>query len=111
MIASNSMGVNRPRPTWRRRGQITGRADYFVMIGGRWIPIEAKLNLLTESNLLGQIGKYLRVDKFVATVRKRQGSEFFPQQHGAWCRFRSKSEQVIPGWVLVNVATSRTVRG
>lgn len=66
--------------TWRH-GQITGRADYFVMIGGRWIPIEAKLNVLTESDLLGQLGRYLRVDKFVPTVRNRQGSEFFPQQH------------------------------
>lgn len=65
-----------------RNGQTTGRADYFVMVGGRWIPIEAKLNILTEGNLLGQIGKYLRVDKFVPTVRKRRDSEFFPGQHG-----------------------------
>jgi len=65
-----------------RNGQTTGRADYFVMIGGRWIPFEAKLNILTESDLLGQIGKYLRVDKFVPTVRKRRDSEFFPEQHG-----------------------------
>jgi hypothetical protein len=66
-----------------RNGQVTGRADYFVMIGRRWIPIEAKLNVLTESNLLGQVGKYLRVDKFVPTVRNRKGSDFFPEQHGA----------------------------
>lgn len=66
-----------------RNGQTTGRADYFVMVNGRWIPIEAKLNILTESDLLGQIGKYLRIDKFVPTVRKRRGSEFFPEQHDA----------------------------
>lgn len=66
--------------TWRD-GQITGRADYFVMIGGRWIPIEAKLNVLTESDLLGQLGKYIRVDKFVPTIRKRQGEEFLPEKH------------------------------
>lgn len=66
-----------------RNGRTTGRADYFVMVGGRWIPIEAKLNILTESNLLGQIGKYLRVDRFVPTVRKKRDSEFFPEQHGA----------------------------
>jgi hypothetical protein len=68
--------------TWRD-GQITGRADYFVMIGGRWIPIEAKLNVLTESDLLGQLGKYIRVDKFVPTIRKRQGVEFLPGKHAA----------------------------
>lgn len=68
--------------TWRD-GKNTGRADYFVMVGGRWIPVEAKLNILTESDLLGQLGKYLMVDKFVPTVRARRSSEFFPDQHGA----------------------------
>lgn len=66
-----------------RNGHVTGRADYFVMVGGRWTPIEAKLNILTESNLLDQIGKYLRIDRFVPTVRKKRHSEFFPEQHGA----------------------------
>ena len=65
-----------------RNGHVTGRVDYFVMVGGRWIPVEAKLNILTESDLLGQVGKYLKVDKFVPTVRKRQGAEFFPEKHG-----------------------------
>ncbi|WP_157531258.1 hypothetical protein [Mycobacterium sp. IS-1496] len=65
-----------------RYGKTTGRADYFVMVGGRWIPIEAKLNILTESDLLGQIGKYLRVDRFAPTIRKKSDTEYFPKQHG-----------------------------
>ena len=66
--------------TWRN-GESTGRADYFVMIAGRWIPVEAKLNILTERDLLGQVGKYIRVDKFVPTIRQRRNTEFFPDRH------------------------------
>jgi hypothetical protein len=35
-----------------------GRSDYFVKIGGNWVPVEAKQNILAERNILGQVKLY-----------------------------------------------------
>lgn len=61
--------------TWRN-GLVTGRADYFVLIDGTWIPVEAKLNIHSERDLHGQVSKYLNVDRFIPTARQRRGEEF-----------------------------------
>lgn len=61
--------------TWRN-GVMTGRADYFVLIDGTWIPVEAKLNIHSERDLHGQVSNYLNVDRFIPTVRQRRGEEF-----------------------------------
>lgn len=45
-----------------------GISDYFVRVGGRWIPVEAKLNLLAEPNLLAQVARYVNVDEIVPTL-------------------------------------------
>lgn len=42
----------------------TGRADYFIKVGGRWIPVEAKLDISREKNLLIQAGKYMNISSF-----------------------------------------------
>lgn len=50
-----------------RQGHSTGFADYFISIYGRWIPVEAKLSVLSESDIIKQVGKYIHVDSFTPT--------------------------------------------
>ena len=51
-----------------RKGQKTGIADYFVKVYDNWIPIEAKLNVLSEKDLFSQIEKYILIDSFSPTI-------------------------------------------
>lgn len=48
-----------------RDSKNTGRADYFVKVHGRWLPVEAKLKITDEKAALRQIAKYTNVDSFV----------------------------------------------
>jgi hypothetical protein len=48
-----------------RGAKSTGRADYFVKIHGRWLPVEAKLKIVDERSALRQVAKYTNVDAFV----------------------------------------------
>lgn len=48
-----------------RGARNTGRSDYFVKIAGRWIPVEPKLDISREKNLLAQTAKYTNIDYFV----------------------------------------------
>ena len=50
-----------------RDGHTTGVADYFIRVGGHWIPIEAKLNVQTVPNILGQTTKYVNVEAIKTT--------------------------------------------
>jgi hypothetical protein len=50
-----------------RTGQSSGRADYFIRLGGKLVPIEAKLNVLTSPEIGEQVSQYIRVDSFVPT--------------------------------------------
>jgi hypothetical protein len=50
-----------------RGGQKTGFADYFMKFHGQWIPVEAKLNILAEPNILLQVAKYTHIDRFIPT--------------------------------------------
>jgi hypothetical protein len=61
-----------------RGGAETGLADYFVKVGGEWIPVEAKLSVLSspESRLLDQVSKYVAIDSFSPTVGRRVGESF-----------------------------------
>jgi hypothetical protein len=61
-----------------RRGADTGLADYFVKVAGEWIPVEAKLSLLSssETRLLEQVNKYVAIDSFYPTVGSRVGESF-----------------------------------
>ena len=51
-------------------------ADYFVSIHGRWVPVEAKLNVLAERNVLGQVAEYVAADHFVPMRKARKGNRF-----------------------------------
>lgn len=51
-------------------------SDYFVRIHGRWIPVEAKLNVLAERNVLGQVAEYVSLDHFVPSLGERKGEQF-----------------------------------
>jgi hypothetical protein len=53
----------------------TGRADYFVSINGRWVPVEAKLNIEAERALPGQLTQYTRIDSFMPTLGKRRNEK------------------------------------
>jgi hypothetical protein len=61
-----------------REGAETGLADYFVNVGGEWIPVEAKLSVLasSETRLQKQVNRYIAIDSFSPTVGARVGESF-----------------------------------
>lgn len=61
-----------------RGGKKTGFADYFVTVGGAWVPVEAKLNVLStpERKLLDQVAKYVGIDTFCPTVGTKVGKTY-----------------------------------
>jgi hypothetical protein len=61
-----------------RGGAETGLADYFVKVGGEWIPVEAKLSVLasSETRLLEQVNRYIAIHSFSPTVGARVGESF-----------------------------------
>jgi hypothetical protein len=42
-------------------------ADYFVSISGAWVPVEAKLNVGAERDIVSQVSRYLAADSFTPT--------------------------------------------
>lgn len=54
--------------TCLRDGCKTGTVDYFVQVHGRWIPVEAKLNVLSEMDIESQIERYIHIDSFSPTI-------------------------------------------
>lgn len=59
-----------------RSGRRTGFADYFISMGGTWIPVEAKLNILAEEDVVTQVAKYMHIDSFVPTMLRHKGTQF-----------------------------------
>jgi hypothetical protein len=55
---------------------MTGIADYCIQVAGQWLPVEAKLNTLTERDLLGQIRRYVGAERFVPTRGAHHGRVF-----------------------------------
>ncbi len=63
------------------RGTInTGRADYFITLGGRLVPVEAKLNIFAERDLPSQLAQYTQLDWFQPTLGKRRDTRFQTQR-------------------------------
>ncbi len=64
-----------------RGGAGSGRADYFLKVDGCWVPVEAKLSVLSEKDLPNQIRQYINVEEFRPTLgphkdkRYRRGEE------------------------------------
>lgn len=61
------------------REQQKGRpkiADYFVKVHGHWVPVEAKLNILAERDMLGQVAQYVAIDYFTPTLGRHKGERF-----------------------------------
>jgi hypothetical protein len=54
-------------------GRRTGIADYFIKFAGRWLPVEAKLNILAEQDIIGQIEKYTNINSFTPTNKNIKG--------------------------------------
>lgn len=67
-----------------RRGASTGRVDYFIMLAGRWVPVEGKLNLQAERNLPAQLAQYTDIDSFTPTRGARRGTRY-PTTHDDRC--------------------------
>lgn len=53
-----------------------GVADYFVEVGGAWLPVETKRNILAEPDITKQIAAYTRAQKFKPTRGSRKGKVF-----------------------------------
>ncbi len=58
-------------------------ADYFVKVHGDWIPVEAKLNILSERGILDQVTQYTRARFFKPTQGIHKGEEFGRKIRGA----------------------------
>jgi hypothetical protein len=54
----------------------TGYADYFIRLHDTWVPVEAKLSVLAECNLAGQIEKYIQVSQFIPVKGPYKGKVF-----------------------------------
>lgn len=63
-------------------GQGTGIVDNFLKIDGTWLPCEAKLNILSENNIFGQVAKYTNIDCFVPTRGARRSERFDSEKSG-----------------------------
>ncbi|BAQ61140.1 hypothetical protein GM3708_1546 [Geminocystis sp. NIES-3708] len=50
-----------------------GIVDYCIRINGHWIPVEAKLNISCEKDILAQVRKYTDANNFIATKGKNKG--------------------------------------
>jgi hypothetical protein len=48
-------------------------ADYFVRLGGRWLPVETKLNVRTQPDLVAQVARYLGVPTVTPLLRRTTG--------------------------------------
>lgn len=59
-----------------RQTTYTGRADYFISLGGQWLPVEAKLNIQTERDVMAQLAQYSRISSFTPTRGPRRGVSF-----------------------------------
>lgn len=59
-----------------RAGRRTGRADYFIQVGTIWVAVEAKLNILCERDLLGQLAKYTNIQSFQPQRGQYRGRQF-----------------------------------
>ncbi len=59
-----------------RNGESTGIVDNFVKISGLWVPCEAKLSILSEKDIFGQVAKYMNIDSFVPTKGARRAERF-----------------------------------
>lgn len=59
-----------------RHNERTGIADYFIRFNDKWIPVEAKLNILAEQDLRSQLAKYTHIDRFNPTLGSSIGSSY-----------------------------------
>ncbi|MFC1994309.1 hypothetical protein ACFLVI_03495 [Chloroflexota bacterium] len=59
-----------------RHNERTGIADYFIRFNNKWVPIEAKLNVLAEQDLRSQLEKYIHIDSFSPTLGSSIGGRY-----------------------------------
>ncbi len=59
-----------PKPV-TKKGSRDGIVDNFIMIGGRWLPVEAKINILVERDLVTQLEQYVRIAGFRASQQPK----------------------------------------
>lgn len=61
---------------YRNGSRTGGRADYFVRVHDVWVPVEAKLNVLAEKNVLGQVAKYTHASSFEPAMGTHRGTTY-----------------------------------
>ena len=49
------------------RNPSLGLADYFIRVADHWIPVEAKINILAEKDILSQVAQYVQINSFTPT--------------------------------------------
>lgn len=67
-----------------RHNERTGIADYFIRFDNRWMPVEAKLNVLAEKDLRSQLIKYAHLDRFSPTLGSSR-SDVYPVNDECSC--------------------------
>ncbi|MGC9517447.1 MAG: hypothetical protein ACP5C3_07110 [Methanomicrobiales archaeon] len=54
----------------------TGTVDYFTKIDSKWIPVEAKINVLGERDIYKQLSRYININKFKPTKGRNRGKKY-----------------------------------
>jgi hypothetical protein len=67
-----------------RDGQRTGRADYFIQVGKQWIAVEAKVNILSERDILDQVSRYTNI-KFLEPEKGPNRGDRFESDSSGLC--------------------------
>ena len=68
-----------------------GRADYFVRVANHWIPVEAKVNIRTERDILTQVAQYVHVDSFTPTLGAHRHNRPFEVSRSTVCIIADQS--------------------
>ena len=64
-----------------KSGKRSGYADNCILINGKYIPVEIKLNINTEKDLIGQLEKYCHVERIKLNKDKEVGNDMAYQDN------------------------------
>ena len=53
-----------------------GTVDYFAKIDSKWVPVEAKINVLGERDIYKQLSQYININTFKPTKGRNRGKIF-----------------------------------
>ena len=98
-------------------GQKASFVDNVIVIGRKYLPVEVKLNIDTEKDLVGQLRKYCALDKLVLDAKKQRfaapekvygGGLLVIDTNGAYW-YDNSEQSVSPIYSLDNISTQQDI--